>query len=341
MFAFMEQTGFNMDTLVQPNRVTVMQYAAKDLEENVVTLAIEKLQGHMYHGEPISRDLWGMPYILINLKEISPTLKPNQTFRRLLSIENRKFGYSFTSPKNGKEVDRHGVMFPTIDRQGDLVSVEINTKAIPFLLYLGEDENEGGKTYFSKKATLALNGSHAKRIYKLLCSWKSSGGLKKSIEDIKTMLDIQGKYPKLAEFKRRVLEPARKEMLENKKSDIWFEYKPYKSKGSKVNDMISFKIFTRYEKKASPVMDADFEHWREVYAFLQYCLGIVNQRAQEIADVSKEIGSKFLKDRYNDSKRLRDETPVKAFNYFMSAAEKACPENKVFKMRYKDAKSIE
>ncbi len=336
----MENTGFNMDTLVQPNRVTVMRYAAKDIEENTVTLAIEKLQDHMYYGKPIQRDLWGMPYILVNLKEIAPTLKPNQTFHRLLSIQKRNFGYTYTSPKNKKEVERYGVIFPTIDRQGDLVQVEINTKAIPYLLYLGEDENKGGKTYFSKKATLALSGSHTKRLYKFLCSWKSTGGVKKSIEDIKKMLDIQGKYPLLNEFKRRVLEPARKEMLENEKSDIWFEYKPYKSKGSRSNDMVSFKIFTRYINKEASVMDDGFEHWREVYAFLQYCLGIVNQRAQEIADISKEIGSKFLKDRYNDSKKLRNEDPVKAFNYFMSAAQKSCPENSIFKMRYKDAKNI-
>lgn len=323
------------DTLPQPNRVTEMRYATNGLEENMFTLVIEALKQHMT-GERLSyTDLWGEPILKLNLKEIDPHNKPSKTFARLRQMQKREFGYTYTSPKNGKEVERYGIIFTTLDRQGDHIQVYINDKAVPYLLYIGE-----GLTLFSKTSALALKGSHAKRIYKFLCSWKSKGGTQKHIEELKEMLNIVDKYPKLLDFKRFVLNPARDEMRDNPKSDIWFEYSTFASGADgRKHDYVTFKIHTRFKTNDEQLEElrkgVSPEHFAAVYNFLQYCIGKTNNMAQEIVGACADEGDRFMNQRYKDAKKMWSEEKPKAFNWFMSAAQKKS-ENPIFKLRYKD-----
>jgi len=141
------------DTLPEPHRVTEMRYATNGIEENMFILVMEALKRHMT-GEKITyEDLWGEPVFTINLKEIAPNLKPADTFLRLRKMQKREFEYTYISPKNGKEVERYGVIFTTLDKQGNHVQIYINKHAVPYLTYI-----EKGITYYSKTSALALKG---------------------------------------------------------------------------------------------------------------------------------------------------------------------------------------
>lgn len=355
MFETMKNKPLHPDTIIQPNRVTEMRYATKGIEENVFTLTLDALQDELYVGQMMDRNNWGE--LVLNLKsdEIAPTLKPNQVFDRLSELTKRNFEYSYISKKTGKEVRVYGVIFPSVYQSGTYIQVKVNTDALPFLVWLGETEDAGQKTYISKLAATYLHGTHTKRIYKFLSGWKSKKGWNTTIKEVKRRLDLIGQYEGkdgLKNFKKKVLDKAKKEMLENKKSDIWFEYRTYASglEGRK-HDRIIFTIHTRYSpkkmgKKQAP-KQGDFETYNEIYKFLQYCLGATHYKAQQIADAIAEEGDKFMKRRYNDQKKLRDEERPKAFNFFMKAAEKDRKKNLVnaiqdnqaehiFSLRFKD-----
>ena len=335
-----------LDTLLQPNKVTEMRRAATELEENLFTLIIEALQKHMSKEKLIDTSLWGDPVFNIDLKEVDPTNKPSKVFARVRSMQDQKFHYETTS-KNGKPMNVYGVVFPTIFQQDNHVQIHINVHALPFLLEIGK-----GATYYKKSTALTLSGSHTKRIYKLLCSWKNKGGWRVKIEDFKAMLGINDKYKTNAMLKRDVLVPAKEEMYNNQNSDIWFEYstetseelKQQGGRGRRAHDQLVFKIHTRYKSNNEQLEElrkgVSFEHFNEIYKFLQHCIGKTNYKAQEIVGACTDEGDRFCNQRYKDLKGLREKsksTP-QSFNFFMSAAQKHSG-NDIFKLRYKDCKS--
>ncbi len=324
------------DTLPQPNRVTEMRYATNGIEENMFILVMEALKQHMTGEKLTYEDLWGEPIFHINLKEIDPNNKPNKVFARLKKMQDRKFGYDYTSPQDGKTVEVYGVVFTTLMKKGNDVEVHINKHAIPWLTYI-----EKGITYYSKTSALSLKGGHTKRLYKYLCSWKSSGGVDKNLYELKEMLDMADKYPKLLDLKRFVLNPARDEMMDNPKSDIWFEYSTFASgENGRKHDYVTFKIHTRYKANNELLEElrqgVSPEHFAAVFNFLQYCIGQSTSTAQDIAGACAQEGDRFMNQRYIDAKKMWSEPKPKAFNFFMSSAQKNS-DNLIFKKRFKDA----
>lgn len=340
----MKEKPLHPDTIIQPNRVTMMRYAVTALEEDLFTLVMKTLQDELYEGRMMDRNLWGEPVLRFNLLEIAPELKPADTFKRLKKIINREFEYIYTSKTSGKEVEVNGVLFPTVLKADNLIELKINTDALPWLLWVGGIEP--GKTYFNKTAALALSGGHSKRLYKMLSSWKGNGGWRVDIEKFKEKLKVNHD---LGNLKRKVLEPARKELYNNKKSDIWFEYKSDTSdelkkqggKGRKPHDQLVFKIHTRYKSSDERLEElrkgVSFEQFNEILKFLQSCLGLTSEKAINITGACTDEGNKFCNQRYKDLKGLREKalTKPQAFNFFMSAAQKNS-DNEIFKLRYKD-----
>ncbi len=333
------------DTIIQPNRVTMMRYAVTELEENLFTLVMDNFQAELYHGKMMNRNLWGEPVLNLNLKEIAPNQKPNAAFKALKNVKRREFGYTYINQSNGKEIEVDGILFPTLLKHDNYVQVKINTDALPYLLWLGESGGE--KTYFNKITALALSGGHSKRLYKMLCSWKNKGGWRIKIEEFKKQLKV--KYA-LRDLKKKVLEPARIELYNNLKSDIWFEYssetseelKQQGGKGRKAHDQLVFKIHTRYKSNDERLEElrkgVSHEYFQEILKFLQYCLGVTSEKAINITGACTDEGDRFCNQRYKDLKGLRDMPIPQAFNFFISAAQKHS-DNEIFKLRYKDCKT--
>lgn len=335
------------DTIIQPNRVTMMRYAITALEENLFTLVMDRFKAELYDGVMMDRNLWGEPVLNFNLQEISPKQKPADTYKALKNLLRREFGYTYTSQKNGKEVQVDGILFPTLSKSDNYIQVKINTDALPWLLWIGGAEK--GKTYFNKTTALTLSGGHSKRLYKMLCSWKSAGGWRIRIDDFKEQIKV--KYT-LNDLKLRVLEPAKEELYNNQSSDIWFEYTTEASKeaqeqggrGRKIHDQLVFKIHTRYKSNDERLEElrkgVTFEHFHEILKFLQNCLGVTSEKAISLTGACTDEGDKFCNQRYKDLKGLREkaQTNPQAFNFFMKSAQKDS-QNEIFKLRYKDCKS--
>jgi hypothetical protein len=332
------------DTIIQPNRVTMMRYAIKPLEENLFTLVMHKFQAELYNGELMDRNLWGEPVLNLDLQEISPNQKPADAFKALKSIKSREFNYTYINKNSGKEVEVDGVLFPTVIKCGNFVQVKLNTDALPWLFWFGG--NQSGRTFYNKTTALTLSGGHAKRLYKMLSSWKSNGGWNVSIEEFKDKLKVN--YD-LKDLKVRILEPAKKELYNNENSDIWFEYSTATSKelreaggrGRKAHDRLIFKIHTRYKSSDEQLEDlrkgVTFEHFHEIMKFVQTCVGVTNYKAIQITGACTDEGDRFCNARYKDIKGLRNKSlsQAQAFNFFMKSAQKNS-QNEIFKLRYKD-----
>jgi len=346
----MKPTKIHPDTIIQPNRVTMMRYAVKPLEENLFTLVMESFQAELYEGKIMDRNLWGEPVINLNLQEIAPKQKPADAFKALKEVKRREFGYTYISQKNGQEIEVDGVLFPTILKSGNYVQVKINTDALPFLLWLGE--SGGQKTFFNKTTAMSLSGGHSKRLYKMLCSWKKAGGWRVKIDDFKESLGVKHS---LGNLKKKVLEPAKEEMFNNQKSDIWFEYSTETSeelrqeggKGRKPHDQLVFKIHVRYQSKNEKFKNLDFggekgKSLGYIYGFLQTCLGQTNPNVHEIYTEIENFELLEIQKLNKDMNRLLDKFDKEKdkaliFNSFMKPLREIHPLIISFKKNYNQA----
>ena len=103
---------------------------------------------------------------------------------------------------------------------------------VPYLLRL--KESGAGFTQYYLEQTTNLQSKHALRLYELLRQFlpikkvreagMTAGFRRVSVDDLKGYLGIQNRYPKFAELRRAVLEPAQKELA--LKTDIAFDFTP-------------------------------------------------------------------------------------------------------------------
>lgn len=63
-------------------------------------------------------------------------------------------------------------------------------------------------TQYDYANTIELNTTPAKRLYELVCKWRKVGHCRKQVDEWKILFGVFAKYPNVAEFKRRVLQPA-------------------------------------------------------------------------------------------------------------------------------------
>lgn len=77
-----------------------------------------------------------------------------------------------------------------------------------------------------------LRSKHSIRIYELLAKNKNLGGFVITLERLKFLLGIEGKYKVYSELKRNVLEETLSEL--NRYTDLKYTYGPHKKQGRRV-----------------------------------------------------------------------------------------------------------
>ena len=138
----------------------------------------------------------------------------------------------------------------SFNKEENRLTVKFNEDLKPHLLQL--------KTYAKGnfRYLLEYKSEYTKRIYMLLCQWRTATKCTYSVEQIMEILDIPKSY-RYPDFKRRVLERAQEEI--QKSGDICFTYEELKQ-GKKVTD-IFFRVYTVGGKDRTKV-EVTFEHYK-------------------------------------------------------------------------------
>jgi plasmid replication initiation protein len=101
------------------------------------------------------------------------------------------------------------------------ITVRFDPDLKPFFLLLNEKF-----TRYKLGNIIHLRRSYSIRIYELLKSYEGLAERTFTLEDLRSKLGVENKYPNWINFKHRVLEPAKEELEE--KTDIMFTYEPIK-----------------------------------------------------------------------------------------------------------------
>ena len=124
-----------------------------------------------------------------------------------------------------------------------VVRLRFNHDILPYLTELSRCF-----TTYKLKNVVCMSSSYGVRIYELMIQWGSLGEREVSLVWLKENLQIETKYERIRDFKKRVLDPAIKDI--NKNSDLWVKWSQKKT-GRKVTDLI-FKFGLKEESKQKP-----------------------------------------------------------------------------------------
>ena len=120
------------------------------------------------------------------------------------------------------------------------VELRFNHDIIPYL-------SELNRCFTSYKLAnvVRMSSSYGARIYEILVQWKDLGKKEIPLEQLRKLLQLENQYLHMSNFKKRVLDPAVKDI--NKNSDLWVTWTQKKT-GRKVTGLI-FQFGFKEEKK--------------------------------------------------------------------------------------------
>lgn len=115
------------------------------------------------------------------------------------------------------------VSYVEYDERSGFVSLSFDPRLKPYLLQLKREF-----TTYRLKNVMELKSSYSIRMYELLKRWQYMKEVEIALDDLRMMVGAADKYHQYHNFKKRVLTPAKQEILE--KTDIWFKYQEVRKK---------------------------------------------------------------------------------------------------------------
>ncbi|MDK1671147.1 RepB family plasmid replication initiator protein [Moraxella osloensis] len=222
--------GANEVMIIKSNTLVEAGYDLTEAEQDLMTLAVNKLH-HLKSG---SRR------VMISAQEFAAANRVNEVYAyRALKdtakiLGDRKLRFTLYIDKNIQaehDTDKLTVIKPNHDNyttlrseyswlQGVMYQDQQGFIILDFsdpLKFLIENTSKSYTRYDFIK-TVEFTGSSSKRLYELISKWKDIGKVPPmTVEAWKDIFGVSDKYPKIAEFRRRVLDPAIEQI--NKQGD--------------------------------------------------------------------------------------------------------------------------
>lgn len=272
--------------LMQPNNLTFAQYSLTPIQENVLTLVVDALQAHISKTKILDTDLFNQPYIDIRSDEAAGVNHKARLLKELEGMVSKGFSFDWKVPNSKQEVKTSGTIVTSWHdyKNTNLVRINFNIWAIPFLLYYGVGV---GGTRYVKKIALSLRNNYTKRIYKMISRWKDKTEFTMGLVEFRLKLEIPESYTTDA-IKRRILNPS-VTRIKDSGSDVTFDYELFtkaKKRGQKQKfDSILFIIKTKAKPSKEKVGDA-------TYNYLYYWLtNIYGKESPNIVKALNEINN--------------------------------------------------
>lgn len=246
----MKVNELNFKVVKQPRRLTYGLYRLSVVEKRIVLRIIQALQpevNDILKGKvKVKENLFGDKLIKLPTKSLIPEgSKHHNRLRKALSeLPLRRILLKCYSEKEGSyDVYTGFILQSKFYERRSVVEVQISKDMLPIYLNI-----INGYTSYKLAIAFQISSSNTIRLYEILSSWINAPFAKRIMfDDLKRMLGLEKKYPNSAQFKKKVLEPAMKELEE--KADVWFSIKAPIKEGRKV---VGWKIQIHKRKELLP-----------------------------------------------------------------------------------------
>lgn len=227
----------NNKDLIQSYIITSAKYDYSVYEKRILYRLIELFQSltkgeKLNHKVHLTKDLFDVSVVtmpiamFLNGEEDKNHSRVKEAIR---SLENKKFEYE---DDKTWEIIRI-ISEPKLDKYNENATFRINPKVVQAFL----DFSKGFSKYELTTA-MQFESVYAMRFYELLSGQKRP--IIYSIENLKIMFRIEGKYERVNDFFRYVIEPAKREL--DKSSPYSFEYRPIKT-GRKITAIKFYPVY--------------------------------------------------------------------------------------------------
>lgn len=243
--------------VTEDNRLAQQRYTTRKSKGTAPTLSEEKAFAYIISQiKPTDTYLKPIEFDIREFCDICG-LTAQQYYTHVKDTLDRLMSRRFwIQRENGKEDGYPYLIHVGLDTGKGRGSVDIHPDLAPFLIQL-----KGNYYQFTFHSILAMKSVHGIRLYKLLKSLYYKGtDIEFDIETLKGHLDCIGKYEKFYNFRRKVLEPALKDI--NTYSDLQVTMESKKT-GKFITSLVFHTVDLTRENMPEDIVTAN-ERYRNV-----------------------------------------------------------------------------
>lgn len=212
----MENKNLKNKVVLKSNNLIEARYNLSNLEQKLLLISICEIKNR--NGENTIDFTTKELYKILNIA----TNRQNELRKILEQLVNKSVIIIDKSLKNRKKtLVTHWFSSVTYNEDGT-IKISFDTELLPYLLQLRTNF-----TTYTLDNILPMKKKYSIRFYELLKQYQKIGKRNFTVSELREILNCENEYLKFAEFERRIIVPAVKEI--NDHSDIYVEYKKLKT----------------------------------------------------------------------------------------------------------------
>ena len=233
--------------LAQANALTQARYDFNPVEKRCLYQIIREVRRLFIDSNTGQRDLFNnmrvklTPDLLAECRDSKHIKEVYESLKRLR--------------KRDVEIDNDDVWMNTgyvtmvkHDKRENIYEVEVSSEIMPYLVALAENF-----TSYDLTVAISLKSAYSQRFYEYCCQYKNRTNKTFffSVDNLKKMMMLEGKYPNSADFKKKVIDVARNELkdaYDKGQCDLYFDYQVKEKQGRKILSWFFF-IHTKEEEQ--------------------------------------------------------------------------------------------
>jgi hypothetical protein len=212
--------NMNKDVMLyQSNALTEGRYHFDLIEKRIIYFIVNEVRKKFVESEAGQRDIFND--LVIEL--------PGEQLRK--ADANMKRVYESTKKLRNKDIEINTddewlnvgfINYAKHNKKTDVMEVGVSSQILPHLVQLTKKF-----TTYHLAVSITLKSIYTQRFYELCSQWKNKGYFYMRLDNLRRMLKCEEKFKTYGEFKRGVIETARKELkdlYDQGMCDLYFDY---------------------------------------------------------------------------------------------------------------------
>ena len=233
--------------LVQSNTITQARYEFTKIEKRIIYRIIKEIRKQYVTGE-LQSNLFNELVVCLTFKDLQEVSENTQlVYKSIRTLKTRSYEFDNDEEwlilgiiNKARHIKTKGTWEITVDREMVAQFVELAKNY----------------TEYSLTVAMSLRSEYSQRLYEYCSQFRSSGGFRMKVQDMKEKMRLVKKYDRYAGFKKYVLDVALKELKElykQGKCDLYFEYS--EEKNGRSVETLRFKIISRETPETKMSLD--------------------------------------------------------------------------------------
>ena len=267
--------------LRQGNPLTEARYKFTPTEKNAFLVVVKNVRKNYIEREPPCTEFENMR-VKITTKDLNLIRDEDHTKEAKKALRSLRDKTIDMEDKDGNWLYCGFINQAKYIAKEKVYEVEVSRDLMPYLVELSRHYTE-----YSLLVAISLKSIYSQRFYELCCQYRNLGKYGKTVDQLKQMFYLEGKYSQLYLFKQKVLDVAQKELktaYEENQCDLWFDY-VQDGRGEKAH--FEFFVHTREnQRKQKEAADEVLKEYRGILTFLR---ATIKKDPKYIERVSKQL----------------------------------------------------